>query len=205
MNTYNGLVHLNGNLMVAIDFETTGSVAGHHEIIQIGVVPLNADLRPSEHLRPGYWNIAPKHPERAQREATAIHGLDLAELVLNAPCSEKVADLLVEWFEALDLPVGKKLTPIAHNWAFESSFGKAWLGDKLFNHIFHFHPRDSMTYALSLKDRAAFAGEPVPFDHVGLGPLCKHFGITNARPHDALCDAVAEAEVYRALLHYELF
>ena len=205
MRTYNGLAHLNGNLMVAIDFETTGDTAGYHEIIQIGVVPLDADLRPNKELRPFYHNIAPKHPERASMEASVIHGLNLADLMLNAPSSEKVADLLLEWFEALNLPVNKKLTPMAHNWAFECSFGKAWLGTKMFDHIFHFHPRDSMIFALSLKDKAAFAGEPAPFNHVGLRYLCKHFGVINETPHDALSDALAEAEVYRALVHVDLF
>jgi DNA polymerase III epsilon subunit-like protein len=191
--------------MVAVDFETTGSHAGYHEIIQIAVVPLDADLQPIRDLHPFYHNIAPKHPDRAERAASVVHGLNLAELMLNAPSSEKVADLLVEWFEKLDLPMSKKITPLAHNWAFESSFGKAWLGDELFNHIFHFHPRDGMLFALSIKDRAAFAGEPDPLGYVGLKSLCKKFGIVNENPHDALCDAVAEAAVYRALLVHELF
>jgi DNA polymerase III epsilon subunit-like protein len=205
MKTYNGMVHMNGNLMAAIDFETTGGRAGYHEIIQVAVVPLDADLRPNQELRPFYHNIAPKHPERAEKEASVVHGLDLADLMLNAPSSEKVADLLLDWFEGLDLPNLKRLVPLAHNWAFEAGFGKAWLGNKLFEHIFHWHARDGMAFALSLKDRAAFAGEEDPFSFVGLGALCKRFGIVNENPHDALCDAVAEAEVYRALLRYELF
>jgi DNA polymerase III epsilon subunit-like protein len=205
MKTYNSFVHLNGNLLAAMDYETTGGEAGYHEVIQVGIVPLNADLRPNPDLRPFYCNIAPKHPERAQHEASVVHGLDLAELMLNEPSSEKVADLLMDWFTALDLPIGKKIVPMAHNWAFEKSFSEAWLGHRLFKDIFHFHPRDSMTYALSLKDKAAFAGAPMPYRHVGLGALCKHFGIVNSKPHDALCDAIAEAEVYRALLHLDLF
>ena len=205
MKTYQGLMHLNGNLLVAIDFETTGSQPGYHEIIQVGVVPMDANIRPHPELRPFYHNIAPKYPERAEKEASVVHKLNLADLMLNAPSSEKVADLLVEWFEALDLPMARRLTPLAHNWAFEVGFGKAWLGCDLFEHIFHFHPRDGMLFALSLKDRAAFAGEEDPFNHVGLGALCKKFGIVNENPHDALCDAVAEAEVYRALLLHELF
>lgn len=205
MKTYEGFAHLYGNLMVAIDFETTGSQAGYHEIIQVALVPLGPDLRPNPELRPFYHNIAPQYPERAEHAATQVHGLNLADLVLNSPTSEKVADLLQEWFEALDLPISKRLTPLAHNWVFEASFGKAWLGEEMFNHIFHFHPRDGMLLALSLKDRAAFAGEKMPWNYVGLGSLCKKFGIVNENPHDALCDAVTEAEVYRALLHYGLF
>jgi len=205
MKTYDTMVHLNGHLMAAFDVETTGEQAGYHEIIQIAVVPLGADLLPNPKLRPFYHNIAPKHPERAQHDATRVHGLDLADLMLNSPSSEKVSDLFVEWFEALDLPVNKRLVPLVSNWIFESSFSIAWLGHEMFKYIWHFHPRDVMGLALALKDRAAFAGEPMPFDWVGLGTLCKKYGIVNEKPHDALCDAVTEAKVYRALLQHGLF
>ncbi|MBN2022375.1 MAG: hypothetical protein JW809_06230 [Pirellulales bacterium] len=46
-----GLVHLNGNLLASIDLETTGLQAGHHEPIQIAVVPLNSGIRPLEGAR----------------------------------------------------------------------------------------------------------------------------------------------------------
>ena len=39
----------------------------------------------------------------------------------------------------------------------------------------------------------------------GLDRLCKKFGIVNENPHDAFSDAMAEADVYRALLRHELF
>lgn len=203
MRTYNGLVHLNGNLMAALDFETTGTKAGYHEIIQIAVVPLNADFRPLQDVRPFYHNIAPEHPERADNEAKAIHRLNLEDLMLNAPSSQKVADMLVEWWEKLDLPFNRSLVPLAHNWAFESGFGKAWLGDDLMNHLFFGHARDGMLYALAQNDQAAFAGRPIPFATVGLKSLCSKFKVVNENPHDALCDCLAEAEVYRALLQYD--
>jgi DNA polymerase III epsilon subunit-like protein len=186
--------------MAAMDFETTGLVAGWHEIIQIAVLPLTADMRPNPDLRPFYHNIAPLCPERQDPGAGNVHGLDLNWLQLNAPSSEKVADLLVEWFERLDLPVNRNIVPLAHNFPFENGFGKAWLGHDLFQQMFHSHARDGMSYAGSQNDRASFAGEPVLYNFVGLNSLCKHFGIVNENPHDALSDCYAEAEVYRALL-----
>ena len=96
--------------------------------------------------------------------------------------------MLVEWWEKLDLPFGKTLVPLAHNWAFESGFLQAWLGVDLAQTLFHGHARDAMLYALALNDKAAFMGLPVPFSRVGLGSLCKHFKIHNPSPHDALCD-----------------
>jgi DNA polymerase III epsilon subunit-like protein len=40
---------------------------------------------------------------------------------------------------------------------------------------------------------------------VGLAALCEHFGVVNQKPHDALSDCLAEAEVYRCLLTSGLF
>lgn len=70
--------------------------------------------------------------------------------MLHSPTSEKVADLLVEWFEKLELPFKRSLIPLAHNWAFESSFLKAWLGVDLVDQVFHSHARDTMLYAIAL-------------------------------------------------------
>jgi DNA polymerase III epsilon subunit-like protein len=205
IKVYSGLVHLNGNMLASLDFETSGRRPGYHEVIQIAVVPLDSDLKPRTDVRPFYMNVAPNHPERADPRSTAVHRLDINDLVLHAPSQAKVADLLVEWWERLDLPVGKCLVPLAHNWAFESSFLKAWLGVDLADQLFHSHARDAMSLALSMNDRAAFAGEPAPFNRVGLSSLCNRFQVHNSNPHDALCDALAEAEVYRAMIMMDLF
>ena len=128
MKTYSSLVTCNGNLLVSIDLETTGTQPGYHEIIQIAIVPLNSDIRPIAELPVFYTNMKPKFPRRAEKSATAKHGITISDLLLQAPEPEKVEDMLVEWFERLELPFGKVLVPLAHNWAFESSFLKAWLG-----------------------------------------------------------------------------
>ena len=205
MTIHSGLVHLNGNLMAAMDYETTGLIPNWHEIIQVAILPLDADLRPSKLIRPFYHNIAPVYPERQQHGAGDVHKLDLNWLKENAPSQERVADLLVDWWEKLDLPMGRKIVSLAHQYEFEASFGRAWLGHDMFNDLFHWSARDGMRLAISMNDRAAFAGETIPFDGVGLNPLCKKLGIVNENPHDALSDCYAEAGVYRSLLQYELF
>ena len=202
VKTYSGMVHLNGNLLASIDLETTGLQAGFHEPIQIAIVPLNSDIRPLD-IRPFYTTIRPLYPER-QAGAGYVHGIKMEDLVLHAPEAGKVQDLLVEWWEKLDLPFGKTLIPLAHNWAFECKFLQAWLGVDLASTLFHGHARDAMLYALAMNDKAAFMGLPAPFPKVGLTSICKHFKIVNANPHDALSDALAEAECYRAMLTMEL-
>jgi DNA polymerase III epsilon subunit-like protein len=204
--TYSGLVNLNGNLMAAVDVETTGVRAGYHEIIQIAVVPLNSDIRPLAGIRPFYTTVKPLYPERWDKASGHVHQLKLEDLLLYAPEPDRVADLFVEWVAKLELPFDKRLAPLAANWPFEAGFLQAWLGTDQTQEIFNFaHVRDVMIVARHMNDKAAFAGETAPFNRVGLGSLCRRLNVVNANPHDALADAMAEAEVYRSMLRIDLF
>jgi DNA polymerase III epsilon subunit-like protein len=204
INLHSAISHLMGNLMCAIDVETTGRRFGHHEIIQIGVQPLDNDFQVIPEILPFYTEVAPDYPLRAEREATKIHGLDLAHICQYAPDQFKAADMFEEWFQRLELPLNKRIVPLAHNWAFERSFLMAWLGIDACEDMFHVHPRDSMQLAISINDRYVFQCQKRPWASVSLKSLCEHLGVINERPHDALCDARAEAQIYRKLLFYPL-
>jgi DNA polymerase III epsilon subunit-like protein len=197
---YTSLVTMHGNLLAAIDLETTGTQPGYHEIIQIAVVPLDSDFKPHAGTRPFYTHIRPDHPERESEAARQKHKIPMDELMLHAPSQDKVKDWLVDWFESLRLPFKRCLVPLAHNWAFESSFMKAWLGVTMVDQMFHSHARDSMLYAVARNDAAAARGDHPPFERVSLGSLCTKLGVVNTNPHDALADCIAGADVYRNLL-----
>ncbi len=199
---YIGLTHLVGNVLAAIDFETTGRRPGFHEIIQIAILPLNHDLDPHPDIPSFYMNIRPNYPERCERGAGFIHGLDMDLLQLHAPSQDRAIDLLIEWFNNLDLPQNRLIVPLAHNWAFESSFLKGWLGPDLVDQMFHSHGRDSMMLAASLNDRAFFLGENLPFARLSLVILCRQLGIVYEKAHDALADCQATAKLYKRLLTY---
>lgn len=193
-------VHLRGNILAAVDLETTGIDPTRAEIVQIAIVPLTDNLRPDPSRRAFYTNLAPERPDLADATSTAIHRLDLAELAATAPSQYRGQELLCEWFYKLDLPRGRKLVPLAHNFVFENSFLRAWLGVSLMDELFHYHPRDSMLCALTLNDKAVWAGKKPPFESVSLTSMCRQLGVVNTKPHDALADALAEAGVYRILL-----
>jgi DNA polymerase III epsilon subunit-like protein len=199
-----GFVILNGNVLAAVDVETTGRTPGWHEVIQIGIQPLNSRCEPLEDTSPFYFNIRPEHPERAEAKATQVHKLDLDYLMTHAPTKWQVADWLDSWWSNLGLPHRKTLVPLAQNWAYEAGFLKAWLGLESFNQFFYWEARDTMLTAIFLKDYAYLRGRPIPFEGVGLAALCNKFGIINEDPHNALADARAEAAVYKCLLEMEL-
>lgn len=197
---YPGMTHLSGSLLAAIDFETTGRRPGFHEIIQIAILPLDHDLQPTDAAPVFYMNIRPDHPERCEKGAFYIHGIDLDVLELHAPSQDRAIDLLCDWFNQLDLPQNRVVVPLAHNWAFESSFLKGWLGPDLVDQMFHSHGRDSMALAASINDRAFFRGDEIVFSKLGLVPLCAQLGIPYENAHDALADCRASVELYRRLL-----
>jgi len=187
-------------MLVSVDVETTGRVAGYHEIVQIAVVPLTSEIVPVPDVTPFYMDVAPERPERFEPEARMVNGLDLQYLLNNCPDPWQAADLFDDWFTNLKLPLGKRLVPLAHNWAFERGFLIHWLGIESFGQFFDPHPRDAMLFALSINDAAVYHGKPIPFNYVRLGYLCQVYGIEVEDAHDALCDALCEAKLYRAML-----
>lgn len=199
-----GFTHLNGNILAAVDVETTGTDPSRHEIIQIGIQPLDSNCTPLKGVTPFYHTIKPEHPNRAEPKATAVHKLDIDYLCLHAPDKWQVADWLDEWWSNLDLPHRKTLIPLAQNWQYEAGFLKSWLGMESFNQFFYWAARDTMLIAIYLNDLAYFKGHSIPFPRVGLPALCSQFGILNENPHDALADCRAEAAVYRKLLEFEI-
>lgn len=201
---HNSLPHLNGNILCAVDLETTGRMPGYHEIIQIAVQPLDSKMEPMEGVYPFYTTIAPENIHRAEKSASAVHGFNLMELKETSMDQWKVADLFDEWFQNLGLPFRKSIVPLAHNWAFEAGFLKSWLGIECMGAMFHPHPRDSMLLAIAINDRSMMRGDPVVYPSVSLVSMCKQLGITTIKAHDALSDALSEAKLYQLLMRLPL-
>lgn len=195
---------LNGNLLAGIDLETTGLTEGFHEIVQIAIAPIGPDLQPHSAFKPFMRYVRPKFPERADAQALQTNGLSLDWLMTTAPESETVIEQLDDYIYSLGLGTGKGVIPLAHNWAFESGFLKAWLGIEHLQTALSRRARDSMLYAGSLMDRAELAGLAPPFTGLALKDLTGFFGIENALAHDALSDAVATIHLYRHLLEWDL-
>ena len=197
--------HLNGNLLCSIDCETTGLLAGIHDIWQIAVVPLGPDIRPIRTIQPFYLNIKPSRPENIDPKAIDISRLAFATAMQSALDSYVAADLFDEWFERLKLPIWKKIIPLGHNWLFDRGFILDWLGPETFDQLIGFPHRDTMVALAFFNDALDFQNEPIRFPKYSLKAMCSWMKITNEKPHDALHDAIATAEVYRRLLSLHTF
>jgi DNA polymerase III epsilon subunit-like protein len=195
------LVSMNGHVLCAVDLETTGTLAGWHEIIQIACVPLNQHFEPHPDYKFHYLNVRPDYPERADPEAVRKHGITMESLE-GCLSQEQGVERFEAWFKGLNLPYGKRLLPLAHNFGFERAFLISMLGMSGFNDFWQSQPRDTMVTASMVCDLYAWHGRKPPFGSVALGPLCRRFDITLDNAHDALADCLATAKLYAALMRF---
>jgi DNA polymerase III epsilon subunit-like protein len=198
----NGMVHMNGNMLCAIDCETTGNVPGEHDIFQVCVLPLTAAIEPWKEFPPFDMVMKLKRPENIDPK---IYKGSAKERICKAQISGidpwRAADLFDEWVGRLKLPFGKQIIPLAHNWPRDREFYLDWLGRETFNQLFSSLYRDTMTAAAFMNDKADMHTEfPVPFSKYDLNWVCKVFNVRREMKHDALCDAIATAEVYKLQL-----
>ena len=194
--------HLNGHMLCAVDIETTGLKVGIHDIVQICVMPLDADCKPSLIHYPFDLKITPTRLEDIDISALKINKLKLANLVLTGMDPYIAADLLGEWFAKLGLPEGKRIMPLAHNWVFDSAFIAEWLGFENFQFIFDGRYRDTMCTALFWDDKADVETEQYPFPKVNLSYIAKCLKIPFEADncHDAVYDCALTAACYREML-----
>lgn len=191
--------HCNGNVIAVVDTETTGLRPTFHEIWQIAVVPLDSKLQPHPALTPFHLKMHLDHPERVEAKDTHLTKQQYIEIQKSAINHDSAADIFYSWFEELGLAPGKRLMPLAQNWAFDYGFIRHWLGDATMSAVFDGRYRDLMCCTLFENDQASFQVADYPFAKNNLSYVCNCLGVTLNRAHDALEDAVATAECYRRM------
>lgn len=194
-------VHWNGHLLCAVDIETTGLDFEKDDLLEIAIVPLNPNLTPSKVLTPFDLVITPRDPEVYKTNQILLPGMTLSDVMLQGFDWSVAAELLEAWKERLNLPEGKKIIPLGHNYrGFDEKWMRATLGNLTYEYIFDYHVRDTMEMGLFLNDVADYLQEPIPFPKVDLTYMCSCLRVQNMRRHRALGDAVATAELYRLMV-----
>lgn len=196
------MVHLNHNLLVATDCETTGLDPEYHEIIQVCFLPLDSRLNPHPDHKIFEMFIRPEHPERADVKIPSKAAL--TEALKTGFPAHVVFELFEHWFSSLNLPEERRIVPLAYNWAFENVFYRAWMGADAVNQYFDSRARDLFLVIQWLNDRADWDGEEYPFQkqNMKLRTVAKKLGVPveDHRLHDAVYDCYITTQAYKKTL-----
>ncbi len=181
--------HRDGDLLARdlcfLDVETTGSVFGYHEIVDIAAVRTVPDA--STILRKWHKRIRPRHPERFSSYARDLNGYTPE---LWAGTEEPTPSLWKEFVAFV-----KDCVPVCHN----PSFDRAFITLAATKHDilelgldYHWIGTESLAWPL-------YKQGVLP--SLSLESLCTFFGVgVEPRPHTALNGALACWRVYQALI-----
>lgn len=200
--TNDSLTHLNGDVLCAIDTETTGLEAGHNDIIEVAVVPIDSQLDPMKDIVPFVCLIQPKdrYPDSWTEEAYKVHGISREHLMKHGVGPWRAADTFEEWFKRLNIAPEKKIVPLGFNYPFDKNFIFDWLGPKTHQLLFGHRYRDVMPVVNYLNDLAAMELRPAPFPQQGLQNIRKYLGVESTVTHRALDDAMTTIKCYKKLM-----
>jgi len=194
------MIHLNGHALCAIDCETTGLDPERHEIVEVAFLPLDSNLKPRRDVPFFEIIIRPDNLDEIDWNAFKVNQSNFTELIAKGLDKYDAADLFVEWVSRLKLAYGKRIMPLAHNWAFDMQFIKKWLGPSTFHEHIDGRHRDTMTACQFLNDIADRRAEQTPFAKVNLGYVATTMKIPHVRAHTAMGDCLVTAQVYNELV-----
>lgn len=194
-----GMPHLNGDVLCVLDTETTGLTAGHHDMIEIVVIPLDAQLEPMKGVPHFERLVRPKRPQNVDPTAMAVNKIKLEDLEIHGMDAWRAADQFDDWFQSLELVPGKRIVPMAKNWQFDAGFIGDWLGTETFRSIFHYRARELTAVLHWFNDRADFQSEKAPFPSVKLEDVAGRLGY-KFTAHRAYDDALMTARIYKHLM-----
>lgn len=165
-----------------IDIETTGLNLEKNEIIEIGCVLADSELKVIEEFE---LKIKPEHIESADPVALKVNHYN-----------EK------DWKDSLELNDAMKIFSekvkncimVGHNVAFDAGFLEYSFNKTEMINTMHYHKLDTVSIAWAKLHR-----EP-DLEHFSLRELCERFDIKNEKAHSALPDARATYELYKKLM-----
>lgn len=177
-------------MLAHLDVETTGLVAGYHEMIDLGVVYTDLDGRVRDSL---FLRIMPRHPERTSEGARRVNGFDADRWRARGALSpESAVDSLRAFHRRA--AAGRSVMLVAFNSHFDSAFldhlfrarGGTW------RELYHYFVLDipSMAWALGMR-------------HLTGAELSRALGAADeprvADEHTGITGAMLNVRIYQAL------
>jgi DNA polymerase III alpha subunit (gram-positive type) len=177
-------------LLAHLDVETTGLVAGYHEMIDAGIVitDLDGNIVDSLHIR-----IQPEHPERLASGAARVNGFDAAKWeMLGALSTKQAVDTIIAFNRRV--AGDKHVLLVAFNSQFDAGFLDALMHREghTWRELFHYFVLDipSMAWSLGYRDLTGAA-------------LAKRLNLPDeprvAEDHTGITGAMLNVRIYRGL------
>lgn len=201
------MTHLNGDLMCALDVETTGLNPGHHEVYELAIIPLNAEFKPNRDYHPLDIMIMPEFPNRIDWFAINQCGnrKRLEKAITNGLTVDAAQMLINRWFEGLQL-INKKIAPLTQNGIFDMAHLREFLGQLTYDYMFNTsQTRDTMYLARCINDLFDAKLQNFPYPKVDLKYLCICLDIDSqkyGKTHQAFVDALLTADVYAGMINH---
>jgi DNA polymerase III subunit epsilon len=164
-----------------VDVETTGLDADVHEIVSIGIVPVDAGRIPIGSAF--YREVRPTEPPT--RATIVVHGIRPSQAAAAAHPQDVASEVMAQLS-------GRVL--VAHVSTIEQRFLGSWL------HPLGWRPPSLVIDTDVLTRRWLAEERQLSMDeHVGLGAAAGLFGLPEERRHHALGDALTTAQLFLAL------
>lgn len=196
------LLNLNSNMLSAIDIRTTGPMPKRDSIIEICILPVNAELKPHKKILPFNVDLQPLRPDLIDFDnlPRGTNRMRIFKVTQAGMHPFIAADRFEMWFNKIQFKWQKKLSPLAHNWLLKREFLIDWLGHTVFDNIFDYRYRDPIPAALFANDRADFAGEQIEYPKQNFAHLASQLKVEHERSPDTLQHCISLIEVYRRML-----
>lgn len=194
--------HLNGDILCAVSMKTTGPNPADHDIVEVCVLPLDANLRYSKSYMPFLLTLKPRYPENADKAWIAKKcNKPLSEYIVRGMDYFQAATLFDTWFGKLERRHNKRIQPLAFDWSETKPFLVDWLGYQHVEDYFDWRARSIVSCALMDNDNACFRANPYPLPKVDLQYLCSKLKVPRDNPKEALDTAKTLSEVYKKLIY----
>ncbi|MHB0961805.1 MAG: 3'-5' exonuclease [Gemmatimonadaceae bacterium] len=177
-------------LLAHLDVETTGLVAGYHEMIDAGFVITDLDGNVIDSL---YIRIQPEHPERLSAGAAKVNGFDAGKWQqLGALTTNQAVDTIIAFNK--HAAGDKHVLLVAFNSQFDAGFLDALMhrAGHSWRELFHYLVLDipSMAWSLGYRDLTGAA-------------IAKRLNLPDeprvAEDHTGITGAMLNVRIYRAL------
>jgi hypothetical protein len=198
-------VHLNGQLLAAIDVKTTGQDSTIHEIYELAIIPVDSFIFRRKDKYPLDLLIKPDYPDKVDWKFLEKQncGTQIRRAIEKGHPKHVARSLFDRWLEDLRMLERLRIAPIAYNYGHESRFLRAWLGHNTYQTIFNdLELRDVRSIAGFLNDMADMRQAPYPFHKLQFAGLGRHLGIFRdyGKGRSALHDAAQTIDIYREMM-----